>query len=414
VRIPTRHATVGKPCELGVFLHIFSVHFRQRAPLIPKTSIFRSALLPMNDHSSHVVIVGVGLMGGSLGLALRNADPTLTITGVDSSETLAVALQRGAITHGEARVEDAVKEADFVVIATPSSTGLSVLKELSKHVKEGAVVTDMCSVKGPIVALAKKALPDSVLFVGGHPMTGSERSGIRYADGLLFENATYVLCCAPESKASEGYHRLAQLISLTGARILELDAEKHDRIAARVSHLPQLLSVLLVNTAGRARKSDPETLSLAAGGFRDMTRIASSPFPMWRDILEENREEVGLALTQMEADISQLKTNLSDLDFEAIREQFHQAEQTRDFIPSDRKGFLKPLSDVFVFTSDRPGALVDITSTLFNASLSIKDIELLRIREGTGGTFRLGFHESTEADQAVSALIENGFSAYRL
>ena len=210
----------------------------------------------MKVHHSHVVIIGVGLMGGSLGLALRNANPSLVITGVDAPEVLEIALQRGAITHAETQLDVAVKHADFVVIATPSTTALRVLKEISNHIQGGAIVTDMCSVKGPILALAKKILPKSVLFVGGHPMTGSERSGIRYADGLLFENATYVLCSCESDADTEAYGRLADLIGQTGARIIELTGEKHDRIAARVSHLPQLLSILLVNTAGQARKRD--------------------------------------------------------------------------------------------------------------------------------------------------------------
>lgn len=352
-------------------------------------------------------------MGGSLGLALRNADPNLKITGVDESNSLDLALQRGAITHAEPSLEKAVKTANVVVIATPSNVALNVLEELSAVVQPNTIVTDMCSVKAPIMELAERVLPESVLFVGGHPMTGSERGGVRHADGLLFENATYVLC-KPQKPIDERYQVLTGLISLTGARVLELGAHKHDRIAAKVSHLPQLMAVLLVNTAGNARKDDPETLTLAAGGFRDMTRIASSPFPMWREILESNAVEIQAVLSSMESDIAEVKSSLASGNFEAVRALFHQAEQTRDFIPIDRKGFLTPLSDVYIFTSDRPGALVDITSTLFKASLSIKDIELLRIREGTGGTFRLGFHESTEADLAVRVLSENGFSAYRL
>jgi len=127
-----------------------------------------------------------------------------------------------------------------------------------------------------------------------------------------------------------------------------------------------------------------------------------------------DRDEIVAALTHFELQLTRLKKNLLQHDLTFVQEQFHEAEQTRDFIPIDRKGFLKPLADVYVFTSDRPGALVEITGALYRSDLNIKDIELLRIREGTGGTFRLGFHSSLEANQAVDVLNDSGFSAYRL
>jgi prephenate dehydrogenase len=355
-------------------------------------------------------------MGGSMGLAIRNADPSIEVIGVDTEEALSVALSTGAISSGSTDPTRVVGSADVVLIAAPPSECLVVLEEISSFLAPGTVVSDMCSVKRPICQLSSQVLDRDVLFVGGHPMTGSEKRGIRHADGLLFENASYVLCPVNDTHLSHpvAYANLKQTIGLSGARILEMDAQKHDRIAANVSHVPQLLSVLLVNLAGNARQTDPEVLLLAAGGFRDMTRIASSPFPMWREILEGNDDEIIAALEQYEHQIARLKEQLTNGDFAYLQDQFHQAEQTRDFIPIDRKGFLRPLADVYVFTSDRPGALVEITGALFRSELSIKDIELLRIREGTGGTFRLGFHSSAEANKAVEVLNDTGFSAYRL
>lgn len=354
-------------------------------------------------------------MGGSLGLAIRSSNPSIRVIGVDQPGILETALKRGAISEGHQTMSDAVCDADITFIATPPAASLNVLKNIALRVKSGSIVSDMSSVKCPIEKIAGQSLPDDVLFVGGHPMTGSEKVGIRYADALLFENATYVLCPGPIADGLNNiYSRFTSLLSSTGARLLEMDAQKHDRIAARVSHVPQLLSVLLVNLASRSRKTDPELLDLAAGGFRDMTRIASSPFPMWKDILDGNRHEILQALKSFEKSLSGLRQNISSLNFEAIRECFRDAEHARDFISVDRKGFLHPLADVYVVTSDRPGALVDITGALFRAELSIKDIELLRIREGTGGTFRIGFDTSPEADSAVEVLSNNGFSAYRL
>ena len=352
-------------------------------------------------------------MGGSLGMALLEKHPGLTISGWDGPGALDTALRRRAISRKASDLEDAVRNADLVILAAPVSATLSLLDDLKGLLPPDAWVHDLCSVKLPVAEAAAALLPGHP-YVGGHPMTGSEKSGIRYADAALYENATYVLC--PDQRALEhpGYPDFQTMLRSSGARLLEMQPDAHDRVAARVSHLPQMLSVLLVNLAATGRTRDPELLRLAAGGFRDMTRIASSPFAMWSDILEGNRDQVGEVLDEFARLLEELRADLDAGRMDAIGLRFREAEQVRDFIPKDSKGFLQPLADVFVFTSDRPGALVDLTTTLFQAELSIKDIELLRIRENTGGTFRLGFDTAEEAAKAVSALNAAGFTAYRL
>ena len=352
-------------------------------------------------------------MGGSLGLSLKVARPEVQVTGWDMPGALETALQRGAIDRAAVSLQDAVEGADVVVLATPLSATLSIVEDLKGHISPEVWIHDLCSVKGPVADHVETHLGHD-RFLGGHPMTGSEKSGIRSADAALYENATYVLCAGADMPRDASFEALVRLLEATGALLLELDADVHDRIAAHVSHVPQLLSVLLVNLADNACKKDPDVLRLAAGGFRDMTRIAGSPFPMWEDILDANRAEVQGALHSFRDLLNALIEDLDQTRFAAIGERFHSAEQTRDFIPSDGKGFLKPLADVFVFTADRPGALVALTGALHQAELSIKDIELLRIRENRGGTFRLGFETSEEAQQAIKVLSEAGFTAYRL
>ena len=363
-----------------------------------------------------ITICGLGLIGGSLAMAWKRARPELHLTAFDRREVLRQAREPGVVDATAEDVAEAVAEADLVVLSAPLRGILYLLEEIGPHLKPGTRVTDVCGVKRPIMAHAREMLPESVTFIGGHPMAGSERRGLANADPFLFENATYVLCPPPGSDATRlqrEHEDLLELIRLLGARVLVLDAERHDAIAAAVSHLPQLLAVLLVNTAAELSKGDETFLQLAAGGFRDMTRIASSPFDLWRDVLFANEGPLLDTLGHFAANLQRLRNRIIEEDEQALAEAFEQARRTRARIPRDTKGFLHPLADVYVRIEDRPGALYRITRTLYEAGLNIQDIELLKVREGTGGTFRLGFATEADADRACEALRQAGIEAFR-
>ena len=362
-----------------------------------------------------IALLGTGLIGASLTLALRRAPAPLHITGYDRPDVLDVALRRGAIDAKAADPATAVREADLVILAAPIGPILTLLETIAPHLKPGAVVTDVGSVKTPVLAQAREVLPDAVTFVGGHPMAGSEHSGAAHADAFLFENATYVLCPADDTnRLGEVHQPLVDLLEHTGARLLVLDADLHDRIAAAVSHLPQLLAVLLMNAAAERNRDHDAFLKLAAGGFRDMTRIASSGYGMWRDILVANHGPILDALGGFAAAVQRLRNRLIEEDWDAVETAFDEARRVRETIPRDTKGFLHPLADLFVHAEDRPGSLLQIVQVLYDAELNIKDLELLKIREGTGGTFRVGMADRATAERAVTALTEAGLSAYRL
>lgn len=354
----------------------------------------------------HVTIVGTGLIGGSLALAWQSALPDVQITGFDTPEVLDVAHARGALDVRAASLEAAVAEAEVVLLATPLRAMLPLMSDMAPHLPEGAVVTDVGSVKGPVLAHATEALPAHTTFIGGHPMAGSENDGIDAADPLLFENATYVLCPPGDTEVPVA---LRTLIEATGARIRLMDAPAHDRVAATVSHLPQLVAVALAQYAGERHAIDGATLDLAAGGFRDLTRIASSPFDLWRDILTANHGPVLDALGGFASTIQTLRNRLIAEDDEALAAVFDDAHEARATIPERGKGFLEPLADVYVRAQDQPGELVTLTTALADAGLNIKEIELLRVREGTDGTFRLSFSDLPTAEQAAAVLDEAGF-----
>ncbi len=363
----------------------------------------------------HIAILGLGLIGGSLASVWKQRRPVLTITGYDGPDVLEMAIEMGLIDRAATTLNAAVAGADLVVLAAPMSTNMRLLSDLAPMLAPGVLVTDVGSVKGPIVRHAGAVLPEVNPFLGGHPMAGSEHSGVGHADAFLFENATYVVC-PPEAGLPllDLYPDFFDLLSVTGARVLLLEADRHDRIAAAVSHLPQLLAVSLMNYAAGEHETDPFFLQLAAGGFRDLTRIASSPFTIWRDIFPANHGALLDALARFMARLQQTRNRLIEEDWDTLEADFTRARHVRDTIPGNTKGFLHPLVDIFVSVVDKPGALHQITGALYSDGLSLKDIELLKIREGTGGTFRLGFTGIAEADRAVSVLREAGLDAYRL
>ncbi len=363
----------------------------------------------------NITIVGVGLVGGSLARAWKKHRlGKISITGVDRPEVLGKAVALGVLDHAVSDLHEGVRDADLVVLSTPLTQILSLLDEAGPSLKNGAVVTDVGSVKAAITQYAATSLRDDVLFVGGHPMAGAEHAGVEYSDPFLFENASYAICPPSDKHEDPRLGELIDLIEITGARPLRIDPVVHDHIAAFVSHLPQLLAVALTNLAADRNDVDSNYLRLAAGGFRDMTRIASSDFDMWRDILAANQGPVLDALAALAASIQGVRNRMIEEDTEEIARLFERARHTRETIPKDSKGFIRPLADLYVHADDRPGWIASVATLLSEAGINIKDMELLKVREGTGGTFRLSFEDHPTATRASELLEKNGFSAHQL
>jgi prephenate dehydrogenase len=355
-----------------------------------------------------IVIVGVGLIGGSLGLAFRRRYPGMSVIGVSSRAAVESALEMGVITEGFGYEElaGAVKNADIVFLCTPIHRIQGHLTLLASLLHEGVLVTDVGSTKSAITKHAEQVLPRGIHFIGGHPMTGSEKRGVNAADPFLFQNSIYVLCPAggvPEEVVGE----FSNFIGEIGARVVLLDAGLHDRIAAMVSHLPQMIAVTLVNMVGRLTTPSSPYLQLAAGGFRDMTRIASSPFVMWDDICRTNEAAIKEAVDTFISGLIKMKDRIGTQD---LGEDFEVANITRANIPKDTKGFVRTLYEVLVVVEDKKGVIAEIASELARADINIKDIEVLKVREGEGGTLRFAFESEEDAEKAVGLLNSIGYS----
>lgn len=270
-----------------------------------------------------LVIAGVGLLGASLGLAVKQQNLATKIIGVGraGSPSLSIAQQRGAIDAGVTDLADVAAEADVIVLCTPVRQIAADFAKLRGRIKPTAVVTDVGSTKAAIMAAGTAALGEQ--FVGSHPMAGSEKRGPDAARADLYSNGLCMLCGSAQSPQGQ---KIDQLWRAVGMRTKWLSPADHDRCVAAISHLPHAAASCLVNDVGQT----PEFLEAAAGGFFDTTRVASGDIDMWVDILLTNRDAIAEQLAKFGAEIETLKQSVIRGDESAIREHLTRAKQTRD------------------------------------------------------------------------------------
>jgi prephenate dehydrogenase len=318
-------------------------------------------------------IVGVGLIGGSIGMALRRAG--WHVTGRDRDpERAARAVELGAL---DAVGDD--PDAELVFVATPVG---AIAAEARKALATGAVVTDVGSVKAPVVAAA-----DHPRFVGGHPMAGSEQEGVEGADASLFEGATWVLTPTPTTDP-DAYLRVRGVVSSLGADVVAVAPERHDALVAVVSHVPHLTAAALMGLAADAATEHATLLRLAAGGFRDMTRIAAGHPGIWPDICAENREAICAVLDRLAATLTSLRETVAAGDRDALLALLEKARHARVNLPA-RVSHPEDLVEVRVPVPDRPGVLAEVTTLAGELGVNIVDIEIAHSAEGDRGVLLL-------------------------
>jgi len=279
-----------------------------------------------------ISIIGVGLIGGSLGLALKGKKPNFKIVGIDKQKIIEKAIARGAIDKGTVNPEEGIKEADIVIIATPVKTILDLLPKISPFLKKGCLVTDTGSTKGQIVGRANQVLSKDVFFVGGHPMAGSEKCGIEEANPHLFRNRIYIL--TPDKKSNLiAIDKIFSLIKMIGANRLVLDPFEHDRIVGAVSHLPQIIAVSLINSISELalRGNNTNYFRAIGEGFKDMTRIASSPYKIWEDICVTNQENILKMIQEFRSYLGIIEDKLKN-DPGSLKKEFQEAAKLREIL----------------------------------------------------------------------------------
>ena len=274
-----------------------------------------------------ITIIGTGLIGGSLALALRKKKFAGRIIGCDREGTLEKARARGAIDEGTVNPGDAVRGSDVVVLAAPVLAILDLIERVGPALPAKALLTDVGSTKAAVVECATKVFGKSVAkrFLAGHPMAGKELSGVDYADPDLFQNAVWFLSELPGQSLNDGViAEFTGWIDVIGARIAVLPAEEHDRLCAWISHVPQMMSTALASALVEEFGAEAPLLPAGGRALQEMTRISASPYSMWRDVAISNKKNLQDALWKVEQRLAHIRENLATRELAAEFEQAHQ------------------------------------------------------------------------------------------
>jgi prephenate dehydrogenase len=355
----------------------------------------------------NISIIGLGLIGGSIAKALKQNSSPLFIKGFDHKDILKKAIKEKIIDQSLNSIEESI-DSDIIFLCLPTEASLINFIKLAPNLNEGTIISDVCGVKSVFQEEWLKTNSRGI-YIGGHPMTGKEIGGYVSSDPFLFENAVYIISSLV--KKEKILNEFLDIIKSLGARIRFLDPYLHDRVIAKVSHLPQILSIALVNSVGENGNGGSEInyLDFAAGGFRDMTRIASSDFEIWESVLKLNRKEIVNSIEALNKRLTQIEELVQNGDMGTLRSLFKDARTKRDVIPKNTKGFINPLFDIFIYVEDKAGVLSKLSTLMYENNINIKDIEILKIREGTGGTMRFSFENEELAERSRQLIESAGF-----
>lgn len=281
-----------------------------------------------------IAIIGLGLIGGSMGLKLRTTNSELKVIGIPRrEETIAKAIELGAIDEGTTDHKKGVIGVDLVFICTPINLIVPILTDIAPNLKKGAIVTDVGSSKEQIVAEAAKILPKTVFFIGGHPMAGKEKVKLEEAEANLFDGKKWIL--TPTKKTNKNaLEQLTQLIVLMGAKIVTIEPQLHDLVVAAISHMPLAVSAALVNTVVDSKKGKKEMMDCAASGFRDTTRIASGDPILGVDMFTTNKKAVLQLIESFKKSLTRLAELIEGGNVDAINDELEKAKNFRDSIYS--------------------------------------------------------------------------------
>jgi prephenate dehydrogenase len=335
-----------------------------------------------------IAVIGIGLIGGSFAAACKALPEPPEILGVDvDPEAIAYALEHGIIdggvTAGEAQNRSCLKQggSDLVVLATPAALSEEWLERLGEYGFDG-VVTDVASTKGGIQRAARKHLKPPARFVGGHPMAGSERSGITAARADLFQGAYWILTPAADTDP-HSFSALHALISSLGARVVSVEPRDHDEAVAIVSHVPHVAAAALCDVAAAHAGEGGELLRLAAGGFKDTTRIAAGSAELWTGICLDNAEALAAGLRELRGVLGEFEAMVRAGDADGISRWLGAAADVRKSLPAQWVPATERLRELRVPMVDRPGVVAEVTAAVSRRGVNIEGLDIDHVSEST-------------------------------
>lgn len=355
--------------------------------------------------------IGLGLIGGSIARALKEHDHHIKIVAYDiNPDTLRLAKQDAVADVVTDSIDESFTSCDYLFLCAPVQKNDRNLDAVKKVMGTGCLLTDVGSVKTTIHETIREAGLEHC-FIGGHPMAGSERTGFLNSKAALLENAYYILTPTP-SVPRRRLEEFRELVARLGAIPLILDYRKHDYITAAISHLPHVIAASLVNLVRDSDSEDGIMKMVAAGGFKDITRIASSSPGMWQQICLTNTENISGLLQNYIESLNSIKAELDRENEAALYELFDSARVYRDSFIDASSGPIKRSYSFNVDIADRTGALAHIATLLANHNISIKNIGITHNRESEDGVLRIELYDESAMNTAISILQTVGYTVH--
>ena len=355
--------------------------------------------------------IGLGLIGGSIAKAIRQYYPECEIAVFDrDSETLTAAVREAVVNTACAAVDENFKFCDYIFLCAPVSFNTKYLAELLPYIHENCIVTDVGSVKTSIHQEVER-IGVGKYFIGGHPMAGSEKTGYAASKTMLIENAYYILTPTAETDF-EKVERLTAFIESLKAIPIILDCEQHDYITGTISHLPHILATGLVNFVEKSDSPKEYMKMLAAGGFKDMTRIASSSPIMWQQICLENEKNIVEILEKYILFLEGMKNEIENRNEENLYDMFSSAGEYRNSIHDVSAGPIQKVFALYCDLADEAGGIASIAMILADNKINIKNIGIIHNREFEEAVLRIEFYEEGAAADASKLLHKQDYTVY--
>lgn len=355
--------------------------------------------------------IGLGLIGGSIAKAIRRYYPDYEIVAFDKNkETLALATQESVINVACTAIDDNFKGCSYLFLCAPVAFNTAYLKQMIPYLHDDLILTDVGSVKTPIhEEIIRLGLEK--YFIGGHPMAGSEKSGYANSKELLIENAYFILTPSKTAAREKIDAYVAFAESLHSIPVV-LDYKEHDYVTGTISHLPHIIAASLVNFVRDTDTKDELMKNLAAGGFKDITRIASSSPTMWQHICIQNRENISHILEDYIQTLVQAKALIDDASEQKIYDLFDHSRSYRNSMTNGSAGPIKKAFAIYCDIPDEAGVIATIATILASNGISIKNIGIVHNREFEEGVLRIEFYDGDSCDKATSLLQKHRYIVY--